>query len=70
MDQIGAKNYFDVDEILYEFEKMAVSLSTFKMSNEYGNLCTKFTKDVVDDVLIRRVDNFKLNLPIEFKPKM
>ena len=70
MEQIGAKNYFDVDEILYEFEKMAVSLSTFKMSNECSNLCTKFTKEVVDDVLRRRVGNFKLNLPIEFKPKM
>ena len=70
MDQIGAKNYFDVDEILYEFEKMQVNLSIFKMSSEYGNLCTKFTKEVVDDVLRRRVGNFKLNLPIEFKPKM
>ena len=70
MEQIGAKNYFDVDEILYDFEKMQVNLSTFKMSNEYGNLCTKFTKEVVDEVLRRRVSNFKLNLPIEFKPKL
>ena len=70
MDQIGAKNYFDVDEILYDFEKMQVNLSTFKMSSEYCNLCTKFTKEVVDDVLRRRVGNFKLNLPIEFIPNM
>jgi NAD+ synthetase len=70
MDQIGAKNYFDVDEILYEFEDSFLSYDAFVFSENYSKLCEKFRKDVVDDVIRRRVDNFKLNLPIEFKPKM
>lgn len=70
MEQIGAKNYFDVDEILYEFEDSILSYDAFVFSENYSKLCEKFRKDVVDDVLRRRVGNFKLNLPIEFKPKM
>lgn len=70
MDQIGAKNYFDVDEILYEFEDSFLSYDAFVFSENYSKLCEKFRKDVVDDVIRRRVGNFKLNLPIEFKPKM
>lgn len=70
MDQIGAKNYFDVDEILYEFEDSFLSYDAFVFSENYSKLCEKFRKDVVDDVIRRRVDNFKLNLPIEFKPKI
>ena len=70
MDQIGAKNYFDVDEILYEFEDSILSYDAFVFSENYSKLCEKFTKDVVVDVIRRRVDNFKLNLPIEFIPKI
>lgn len=70
MDQIGAKNYFDVDEILYEFEDSILSYNAFVFSENYSKLCEKFGKDVVNSVIRRRVDNFKLNLPIEFKPKM
>lgn len=70
MDQIGAKNYFDVDEILYEFEHSFISYDAFVFSENYNKLCEKFTKDVVNDVIRRRVDNFKLNLPIEFIPNI
>lgn len=70
MDQIGAKNYFDVDEILYEYEDSFLGYNAFVFSENYSKLCEKFTKEVVNDVIRRRVDNFKLNLPIEFKPKM
>lgn len=66
MGQIGAKNYYEVDEILYTFENLHVSLSTFMKSKEYSDLCNKFKKDVVDKVLWRRVRNFKLKLPLEF----
>ena len=67
MDQIGANNYFDVDDILYTFEKWSLGFDTFILSDEYKELCEKFTKNVVDNVLNRRINNFKLNLPIEFK---
>lgn len=67
MGQIGANNYFDVDEILYAFEKWSLGFNTFVISDEYKNLCEKFTQKVVDNVLKRRINNFKLKLPIEFK---
>lgn len=69
MDQIGAKNYYDVDEILYTYENLGVKYDTFILSKEYGALCEKFTRDVVIKVLNRRVNNFKLNLPLEYKIK-
>ena len=67
MDQIGANNYYDVDDILYTFEKWSLGFDMFVLSDEYKELCEKFTKNVVDNVLNRRINNFKLNLPIEFK---
>ena len=67
MDQIGANNYYDVDDILYTFEKWCLGFDTFVLSDEYKELCEKFTKKVVDNVLNRRINNFKLKLPIEFK---
>jgi NAD+ synthetase len=67
MGQIGANNYFDVDEILYTFEKWSLGFNTFVISDEYKKLCEKFTQKVVDNVLNRRINNFKLKLPIEFK---
>lgn len=67
MGQIGANNYFDVDEILYAFEKWSLGFNTFVISDEYKKLCEKFTQKVVDNVLNRRINNFKLKLPIEFK---
>lgn len=67
MDQIGANNYYDVDDILYTFEKWSLGFDTFVLSDEYKELCEKFTKNVVDNVLNRRINNFKLKLPIEFK---
>lgn len=70
MVQIGARNYFDVDDILYSFEKMNVSYETFLFSKEYSELCEKFSSTVVEKVLRRRVNNFKLNLPLEFKPNL
>lgn len=67
MDQIGANNYFDVDDILYTFETWSLGFNTFVISDEYKELCEKFTQKVVDNVLNRRINNFKLKLPIEFK---
>lgn len=69
MDQIGAKDYYEVDEILYTYENLGVKYDTFILSKEYGVLCEKFTHDVVIKVLNRRVNNFKLNLPLEYKIK-
>ena len=66
MAQIGANNYFDVDEILFAFETLNLSYDNFVFSNEYTDLCKKFGHDVVNNVLRRRINNFKLNLPIEF----
>lgn len=67
MEQIGANNYFDVDEILYTYENCNVDNETFFTSDIYNDLCNKFKKIVVDNVLKRRINNFKLKLPIEFK---
>lgn len=67
MDQIGANNYFDVDDILYTFETWSLGFNTFVISDEYKELCEKFTQKVVDNVLNRRINNFKLKLPVEFK---
>lgn len=67
MDQIGANSYFDVDDILYTFETWNLGFNTFVLSDEYKELCEKFTQKVVDNVLNRRINNFKLKLPIEFK---
>lgn len=75
MDQIGAKNYYDVDEILYSYvttcgykdNYVAGDVSDEFMHNVYPNLIVKFGKDAVDNVLSRYKSNFKLNLPVEFK---
>ena len=67
MDQIGAKNYYDVDDILSSFENYNGTFSEFSQTNEYKELIEKYNEDVVNKVLQRRINNFKLNLPIEFK---
>ena len=67
MEQIGANNYFDVDDILYTYENCNVDNETFFTSDIYNDLCNSFKKIVVDNVLKRRINNFKLKLPIEFK---
>lgn len=74
MDQIGANNYYDVDEILYAYVKAVgvdvrntMSDAHFEfMDGKYNELTNKFTKYVVDAVLNRYLNNFKLALPIEF----
>lgn len=74
MDQIGANSYYDVDEILYAYVK-AVGVDVRNtnsdahfefMNGKYNELTNKFTKYVVDAVLYRYLNNFKLALPIEF----
>lgn len=67
MDQIGAKNYYDVDDILSSFENYNGTFNEFSQTNEYKELIEKYNEDVVNKVLQRRINNFKLNLPIEFK---
>jgi NAD+ synthetase len=67
MDQIGARNYYDVDIILYAYENSNVDYETFVLTDTYEELCNMLTKVVVDKVLERRINNFKLKLPIEFK---
>lgn len=70
MDQIGAKNYFDVDHILYVYEnfmaEMIYDFSDFIKSEEY-NVLTQMYGDAVSNVIMRRRKNFKLNLPIIYK---
>lgn len=70
MDQIGAKNYFDVDHILYVYENYMAELiydfSDFIKSEEY-NVLTQMYGDAVSNVIMRRRKNFKLNLPIVYK---
>ena len=65
MDQIGAKNYFDVDKILwlYEYYKDKDDFHTYV----YDYLCKEFCKYTVDKVISRREKNFKLDLPITFE---
>ena len=74
MDQIGANSYYDVDKILYAYIK-AVGLDVRNrtsdahfefMDGKYKELTKEFTKVVVDRVLDRYLNNFKLALPIEF----
>lgn len=74
MDQIGANSYYDVDEILYAYVKAVgvdvrntISDAHFEfMDGKYKELTKKFTTNVVDKVLNRYLNNFKLALPIEF----
>lgn len=70
MEQIGARNYFDVDHILYVYENfMAETIhdyEDFLNSDEYKTLVQLYDK-AVDKVISRRRANFKLNLPIVYK---
>lgn len=70
MEQIGARNYFDVDHILYVYENfMAETIHNyddFLKSDEYKTLVQLYDK-AVDKVISRRRANFKLNLPIVYK---
>jgi NAD+ synthetase len=70
MDQIGAKNYYDVDEILKTYERyleyinMGGDTSMEKRFEMFKEVKDKFGVDVVANVVNRREKNFKLNLPI------
>ena len=70
MEQIGARNYFDTDHILYIYENfMAETIhdfDNFLKSEEYKTLVQLYDK-AVDKVISRRRANFKLNLPIIYK---
>lgn len=72
MEQIGAENYYDVDEILVKFEKyqwyinMGGDVSDKKRDEYFSDLIEKFGKSVCNNVIRRRTNNFKLNLPLEF----
>lgn len=70
MEQIGARNYFDTDHILYVYENfMAETIHDFDdflKSEEYKTLVQLYDK-AVDKVISRRIKNFKLNLPIIYK---
>lgn len=70
MEQIGARNYFDVDHILYVYENfMAETIHNYEdflNSEEYKTLVQLYDK-AVDKVISRRRANFKLNLPIIYK---
>ena len=74
MDQIGARNYFEVDDILQTYERYdeyrnmgghdTPEIKT-QMFNDvtalYGNISVR-------NVIMRREKNFKLKLPLEFIP--
>ena len=73
MEQIGAKDYFDVDEILATYvevngyaneNKLTPAIESNIFSDYYKILVKKFSKDVVDKVIDRYKCNFKLNLPV------
>lgn len=70
MEQIGARNYYDVDHILYVYQEFMSetihNYEDFLESGEYKNLVQLYDK-AVDKVISRRRANFKLNLPIIYK---
>lgn len=70
MEQIGARNYYDVDHILYVYQEfMSETIheyEDFLESSEYKNLVQLYEK-AVDKVISRRRANFKMNLPITYK---
>lgn len=70
MEQIGARNYYDVDHILYVYQEFMSetihNYEDFLESSEYKNLVQLYDK-AVDKVISRRRANFKLNLPIIYK---
>ena len=63
MDQIGAKNYFDVDKILWLYQYYNDDFNTYA----YDELCEEFGEYTVNKVISRREKNFKLDLPITFE---
>lgn len=70
MEQIGARNYYDVDHILYVYQEFMSetihNYEDFLESSEYKNLVQLYDK-AVDKVISRRRANFKMNLPIIYK---
>lgn len=74
MAQIGAKDYYQVDEILYQYEKYLEYLDMGGYEYKFNNivieplLADNHKREVIDNVLKRRINNFKLKLPIEFVP--
>ena len=74
MDQIGAKSYFDVDKILQHYERYNLYLEMGGIDTEerfksyFEALITELGEDVVNKVVNRRKNNFKLKLPLEFIP--
>lgn len=72
MEQIGAKDYYEVDEILYQYEKYLEYLDMGGYENRFDSIVIEplvagnHKREVIDKVLNRRKNNFKLNLPLEF----
>ena len=74
MDQIGAKNYFEVDDILQTYERYDEYRNmgghdTPEMKTQIFNDVTSLYGNIsVRNVVMRREKNFKLKLPLEFIP--
>lgn len=72
MGQIGAKDYYEVDEILYQYEKYLEYLDMGGYEDRFDSIVIEplvsnnHKREVIDKVLNRRKNNFKLNLPLEF----
>jgi NAD+ synthetase len=72
MEQIGAKDYYEVDEILYQYEKYLEYLDMGGYEDRFDSIVIEplvagnHKREVIDKVLNRRKNNFKLNLPLEF----
>lgn len=72
MEQIGAKDYYEVDEILYQYEKYLEYLNMGGYEDRFDSIVIEplvadnHKREVIDKVLNRRKNNFKLNLPLEF----
>lgn len=72
MAQIGAKDYYEVDEILYQYEKYLEYLDMGGYEDRFDSIVIEplvagnHKREVIDKVLNRRKNNFKLNLPLEF----
>lgn len=73
MAQIGAKDYYEVDEILHKYEDYLDYLNMGGYEDRFDSIVMEpllkngYKREAIINVLERRKNNFKLNLPIKFE---